>query len=81
MIYKKINHICFILILASKKLYKKLENDILEIRYNDIRIFCYRKNNKVFLFNIMIKKRDKIGNIETLMIRKTLSKIEIAKKL
>lgn len=84
MLYEKINYIVHLLSLniqPPQKLYKKVENDIWEIRYHDIRIFCYRKNNKIFLFNIMVKKRDRIGNIETLMIRKTLleTKIEIAK--
>ena len=84
MLYEKINYIAYLFsidIQPPKKLYKKVENDIWEIRYHDIRIFCYRQYNKIYLFDIIIKKRDRIGNIETLMIRKTLleTKIEIAK--
>ena len=85
-LYEKINYIAHLISLniqPPQKLYKKLENDIWEIRYHDIRIFCYRKNNKLFLFNIMIKKRDKIGNIETEKNRKLLleTKMEVLKIL
>ena len=85
-LYDKIKHIVHLLSLnipPPQKLYKKLENDIWEIRYHDIRIFCYRKNNKLFLFNIMVKKRDKIGNIEIERNRKRLleTKMEVLKIL
>ncbi|WP_300367907.1 type II toxin-antitoxin system RelE/ParE family toxin [Brachyspira sp.] len=78
-LYDKINHILNFISNNKnppKKLYKKLENDIWEIRYHDIRIFCYRKNNKIFFMDIMIKKRDRIGNVQTKRIRKVLLEVK-----
>lgn len=56
--------------IVPPKLYKKVEDNIWEIRYYDIRIFCYRENNNWFLYHAMIKKADRIGDEITIIRRK-----------
>lgn len=57
-------------IIMQSKLYKKVDDDIWEIRYHDIRIFCYRENNNWFLYHAMIKKADRIGDEMSIVKRK-----------
>ena len=57
-------------IIMQSKLYKKVDDDIWEIRYHDIRIFCYRENNNWFLYHAMIKKADRIGYEMSIVKRK-----------
>lgn len=57
-------------IAISAVLYKKIENDIWEIRHHDVRIFCFRKDNNWFLYHAMIKKADRIGDEINIIRRK-----------
>ncbi|MEI0487328.1 hypothetical protein [Brachyspira intermedia] len=62
-------------IIVPNKLYKKVENDIWEIRYHDVRIFCYRENDNWFLYHAMIKKADRIGN-EIFIVRRKFNELK-----
>ncbi|MEI0492676.1 type II toxin-antitoxin system RelE/ParE family toxin [Brachyspira intermedia] len=61
-------------IVIPAALYKKIENNIWEIKHHDIRIFCFRKNNNWFLYHAMIKKTDKIKD-EIYIIRKKYNEL------
>ena len=63
-------------IIMPSKLYKKIEDGIWEIRYHDIRIFCYKENNNWFLYHAMIKKSDKIGD-EIYIVRKKYNELKM----
>lgn len=46
--------------IMPKGWYKKVINDINEIRFKDIRVFVFIKNDNMYLLHAIIKKTDKI---------------------